>query len=98
MQRGILILVCAMLWCGISNSQTKSAPKPSLKETLVWMDHFSTEDGFVAVNGQFTRTNKLSGEECVVSIEFHYLKATGTSPKTAITELNLADFDPRVKL
>ena len=64
----------------------------------MWMDHFSTEHGFVAVNGQFTRTNKLSGEECVVSIEVHYPKATGTSPKTAITELNLADFDPKVKL
>jgi hypothetical protein len=93
--------VCTMLWCGLSSSQTKPAPKSPLKKTLAWMNDFSTEHGFLAVHGQFTRTNKLSGEGegCVASVEIHYPKATMSSRvKTSIAEINLADFDPKVRV
>ena len=99
MRRGITIFVCTVLLCGLSNSQTKPELKRSLKETLAWMDHFSTEHGFLAVHGQFTRTNKLFGEGCVVSVEVHYPKATMSSRvKTSIAEVNLADLDPKVRV
>ena len=63
------------------------------------MNDFSTEHGFLAVHGQFTRTNKLSGEGCVASVEIHYPKATMSSGvKTSIAEINLADLDPKVRV
>jgi hypothetical protein len=99
MRQGMTVLVCAMLWCGLGNSQTKPASKPSLKDTLLWMDHFSTEHGFLAVHGQFTRTNKLSGQGCIVHVEVHYPKATMSSRvKTSTAEVNLADIDPKVRM
>jgi hypothetical protein len=91
--------VCTMLWCDLSNSQTKPAPKSTLKETLAWMNNFSTEHGFLAVHGQFTRTNKLFGAGCVASVEVHYPKATMSSRvKTSIAEINLGDLDPKVRV
>jgi hypothetical protein len=99
MRRGVAILVCGMLWYGLSNSQTKPASKSALRGTLLWMDHFSTEHGFLAVHGQFTRTNRLSGEGCVVHVEVNYPKATLSSRvKTSIAEIDFADVDPNVRI
>ena len=99
MRRGITIFVCTVLLCGLSNSQTKPELKRSLKETLAWMDHFSTEHGFLAVHRQFTRTNRLSGEGCIVYVEVHYPRATMSSRvKTSTAEVNLADIDPQVRM
>lgn len=99
---GLLIFVAAevILLFNLINVgaqvQSKEPAKPSLKETISWMENFSASHGFLAVGRDMIRFNSLSAvKECTVSVDAHFPRASGPSqPKSLIITVLLGDFDP----
>jgi hypothetical protein len=78
------------------SAQTKATPKPSLKETITWIENYSVQHGFITLNTGFTRTNAMREfKGCSVSLEINFPKATKPSEvKSTRAIIALSDFDP----
>lgn len=76
--------------------QGKAPAKPSLKETISWMENFSASHGFLAVGADVIRFNSLSAvKECTVSVNANFPRASGPSqPKSLTIAVLLGDFAP----
>jgi hypothetical protein len=91
----VAILVSMMFVSLGLSAETKEVQKPSMKETITWMDNFSGQHGFLT-NAGVTRMNALRAiKDCAVSIEITYPNAKKTSqPKKLNATILLSDFDP----
>jgi len=96
MKSNVLGFTAIIILCIGSIAQTKVPSKPALKETVAWMENFSSQHGFLTMNTGLRRINVLRAvKECVVSVEITYPNATKPSQtKKLNATVTLSDFDP----
>jgi hypothetical protein len=95
----VMILVCAVL-CETGIGQTTPALAPTLQETLLWMNHFSRDHGFLADGGEVRISNQFLSKGCNASIEvfFPSSRPSKTNIRKRTEDVKLAELNPKVTL
>jgi hypothetical protein len=93
------VFVAGLLARTSSIAQMKPAPpKPSLKESIAWMENFSSQHGFLVLGNGIPRQNSIRGVKgCVVSVDVTFRSKNSTSGsqvKKSTAEIVLTDFNP----
>jgi hypothetical protein len=96
---GILLSLCAVL-SGIGVAQTRLAPAASLEDTLLWMNHFSYDHGFLSDGRGIRVSNQFLSKGCNASIEvaFPGARTTKRNIRKRTVNVRLAELNPRVTL
>jgi hypothetical protein len=95
----VILFACAML-CGIGIAQTKPAPVPNLEDTLLWMNHFSYDHGFLGDDRGIRVSNQFLSKGCNASIEVAFPRARTTKRniRKRTEDVKLAELNPKVTL
>jgi hypothetical protein len=99
--RALVLMI--FVWTVLSAAgiaQTAPAPFPNLEETLLWMNHFSRDHGFLSDDGGIRISNQFLSKGCNASIEvfFPSAKTSKANIRKRTEDVKLAELNPKVTL
>jgi hypothetical protein len=91
----IIVLIILTGFSHVLSAQTKES-KPSLKETVAWMENFSSQHAFLMLKNQLIQSDAVyAGKDCSIAIGVSFSNATKSDQtKTKRAGILLSDFDP----
>ena len=92
-----LAVVVAILSSSLTlHTQQKETSKPSLEQTIAWMENLSRAHGFMYTGNQLVRDNFITGvKRCNIIVEVHFSHSTKSSEvKNQTATIFLTDFSP----